>query len=141
MELQAKRKSLWSTFKNAYLRSTNVKKFWNKLNKDKIPPDLINTFNLYLNSESYNWSSKCWKHLTMNHLNLMIDNNKNYENKISQEYFTFTYFNDPLIKDAWKKIQDKKIKVNVDLFKKQNGFSLTKSINHNLILMLLYENI
>ena len=71
MELQAKRKSLWSTFKNAYLRSTNVKKFWSKLNKDKIPSDLVNTFNLYLNSESYNWSSKCWKHLTINHLNLM----------------------------------------------------------------------
>ena len=36
MQLQAKKKALWSTFKNAYLRQKNLKKFWNKLDKTKI---------------------------------------------------------------------------------------------------------
>ena len=60
---------------------------------------------------------------------------------IAQEYFTFTYFNEPLIKNAYEQIQEKKINLNVNLFKKQNNFSITQSINHNLILLLLYENI
>ena len=58
MKLQAKKKSLWSTFKNAYLRQKNLKKFWNKLDKTNLPKELIETFNLNLNSDSYNWSSK-----------------------------------------------------------------------------------
>ena len=142
MKIQAKKKTFWGTFKNAYLRSKNLKRFWYKLNKTNLSKELIETFNLYLNSESYNWSSKFWRHLTMNHLNLIAtENKKNYENIISKEYFTFTYFNDSLIKDAWNEIKEKKISLNVNLFKKHQGFSLTQSINHNLILILLYENI
>ncbi len=141
MELQAKKKSYWSAFKNAYLKSKNLKKFWNKLDKSNISEELKKTMDLFLNSESYSWSSKFWRHINMNQLNLIAQNKKDYENIISQEYFTFTYFNDPLIKDAWNKIQDKKIDLNINLFKKQDGFSLEQSINHNLILLLLYENI
>ena len=33
-------KSVWSTFKNAYLRRRNLKKFWLKLNKNKLPNEL-----------------------------------------------------------------------------------------------------
>ena len=142
MEIQAKKKTFWSTFKNAYLRSKNLKRFWHKLDKTNLSEELIEIFNLFLNSESYNWSSKFWRHLAMNHLNLIAaEKNKNYENLISQEYFTFTYFNESLIKEACNKIQERKVYLNVNLFKKQNNFSLTQSINHNLILLLLYENI
>ena len=58
MKLQAKKKSLWGTFKNAYLRSRNLKKFWSNLDKKNLPDELIAIFNLYLNSSSYNSSSK-----------------------------------------------------------------------------------
>ena len=142
MEPQAKKKTFWSTFKNAYLRSKNLKNFWNNLDKKNLSNELQETFEHYLNSESYNWSSKFWRHLTMNHLNLMANSNeKNYKNIISQEYFTFTYFNEAMIKEACDKIKDKKMNMNVNLFKKQDNFTFTKSINHNLILLLLYENI
>ena len=57
-KLQTKKKSFWSTFKNAYLRQKNLKTFWSKLDKANLSEELIETFNLYLNSESYNWSSK-----------------------------------------------------------------------------------
>ena len=35
-----KPKSIWSTFKNAYLRRRNLKKFWLKLNKNKLPNEI-----------------------------------------------------------------------------------------------------
>ena len=78
----------------------------------------------------------------MNHLNHMTKNDiKSYNSLISQDYFTWTYFNEPLIQEAWKKIKDKNVSLNINLFKKQNNFTLTQSLNHNLILLLLYENI
>ena len=52
MELQSKKRSFWSTFKNAYLRSYNLKKFWNNLNKNKIEPELVKTFNLFIDSKA-----------------------------------------------------------------------------------------
>ncbi len=142
MELQAKKKSFWGTFKNAYLKSRNLKRFWKNLDKKNLSNELINTFDIYLNSESYNWSAKIWRHTIMNHLKLMSKfEQKNYENLIMQEYFTFTYFDEKLIKDACAEIENKTIKLNVNLFKKQNNFTLMQSVNHNLILLMLYENI
>ena len=80
MKLQAKKKSFWGTFKNAYLRQRNLKKFWTKLNKKNLPADLIEAFNSYLNSPSYNWSSKFWHHVIMLHLDLIASGkHKNYE--------------------------------------------------------------
>lgn len=141
MEIQAKNKTIWSTFKNAYLRSKNLKRFWNKLDKKNLTEEFIETFDLYLESSSYNSSSKFWRHLAINHLKLIADKRKNFENIIAQEYFTFTYFDESLIKKAWENVSKKNINLDVDLFKRQDGFSITQSANHNLILLLLYENI
>ena len=96
MELQAKKKSFWGTFKNAYLKSRNLKKFWKNFDKKNLSKEVIDTFDIYLNSESYSWSAKIWRHTIMNHLKIMSElKQKNYENLIMQEYFTFTYFNLP----------------------------------------------
>ena len=142
MKLQAKKKSFWSTFKNAYLRQRNLNKFWNKLDKTNLPKELIKTFDLYLNSPSYNWSSKMWRHMIMLHMNLIASGKyKNYENIMSRLYFTWTEIDEDLIKDSCKNIQHNKIDLNVNLFKKQDNLDWTGSINHNLILLLLYENI
>ena len=142
MEAQSKKQSLWSTFKKAYLKSKNLKSFWNRLDKTNFSKELVDTFNLYLNSESYNWSAKNWRHNIINHLKIMNDSNqKNTNSLISQDYFTFTYINEPLIKDAWNEIQDKKINLDINLFKRQTNFSLMQSLNHNLILLLLYETV
>ena len=134
-KLQAKKKSFWSTFKNAYLRQKNLKTFWSKLDKANLSEELIETFNLYLNSESYNWSSKYWRHLTMLHINLIASGKyKNYENIMARHYFTWTEVDEDLIKDSCKAIQHSKINLNVNLFKKQDNLNFTGSINHNLIL-------
>ena len=49
-----KRKSFWSTFKNAYLRRKDLRKFWSTLNKKNIPPELVEITELFIKSESYN---------------------------------------------------------------------------------------
>ena len=142
MKLQAKKKSLWSTFKNAYIRNKNLKKFWNKLDKTNLPKDLVETFTIYLNSPSYNWSSKFWRHIIMLHLNLIASGKyKNYENIMSRVYFTWTELDEDIIKTASEKIKNVEFDLKINLFKKQINLNWVESINHNLILLLLYENL
>ena len=140
MKLQAKKKSLWGNFKNAYLRQRDLKKFWKKLNKDNLPKDLVDTFNLYINSPSYEWSSKFWRHVSMLHLDLIASGKyKDYENIMSRLYFTWTEIDNDLVKNSCEKVQNNKINLNINLFKKQSNLDWAPSINHNLILLLLYE--
>ena len=142
MKLKTKKKSLWGIFKNAYLRQRNLKKFWKKLDKTNLPKELIETFNLYLISASYNWTSKFWRHLIMLHLSLIASGKyKNYENIMAWHYFTSTEIDEDLIKSSCQEIQHNMINLKVNLFKKQDNLNWTGSINHNLILLLLYENI
>ena len=142
MKLKTKKKSLWGIFKNAYLRQRNLKKFWKRLDKTNLPKELIETFNLYLISASYNWTSKFWRHVIMLHLNLIATGKyKNYENIMAWHYFTSTEIEEDLIKSSCQEIQHNMINLKVNLFKKQDNLNWTGSINHNLILLLLYENI
>ena len=57
-------KSLWSRFKNAYLKDSNFKKFWKKISKENFDNGLINLINGYVNSKSYDFSSKFWNILS-----------------------------------------------------------------------------
>ena len=140
VELQSKKQSLWSTFKKAYLRSKNLKKIWKNLDKSNLSKDLVKTFDLYLNSESYNWSSKMWRHSITNHINALSDKpNKDTNWMIAQEYFYFKHFVDSIIENIYKQIDNNKINFGPGLFKKQKNLSHTDSIHHNLILLLLYE--
>ena len=142
MELQSKKSSFWSTFKNAYLRTYNLKKFWKNLNKDKIEPELVETLNLFVQSKSYDWSSKFWRRLAINHLKLI--SSKSFNDSlidIGKEYFTLTHLNENIIKEACNSIQQKKIDFKVNIFTKQKDLSFEESINHNVILYLLYENL
>ena len=142
MKLQAEKQSFWSTFKKAYLKSRNLKSFWNKLEKTNLSEELIKTFNLYLNSESYKWSAKHWRNNIINHLSLMSNStNKNSGWIISKEYFYIDHFDDSIIDGLCREVQNKKINLNVNLYKKQNNLSLTQSIHYNLVLLLLYESI
>ena len=142
MKLQSKKQSFWSTFKKAYLKPKNLKKFWYNLEKRNLSKDLIETFNLYLNSESYAWSAKMWRHSIINHLELLSKpNNNNSGWLISKEYFYFDHFNDLSLANLFNEIQNKKINLNLNLYKKQNNLSITESIHYNLVLLLLYESV
>ena len=110
MEFQSPPKSVWSTFKNAYLRRRNLRNFWKKLDKKNLSQELVNTMNSFLLSESYNWTSKFWRHLIIKHLKFLSDKSasNNYQNTISQEYSGFTYINEALIKESCEKIKENK---------------------------------
>ena len=76
------------------------------------------------------------------HLNLIASRKyENYENIMARRYFTWTEIDENLIKSSCQQIQHNKIYLKVNLFKKQHNLNWTGSINHNLILLLLYENI
>ena len=45
-------KSFWSTFKNAYLRRRNLKKFWHKLDKTNLSEEIIKITDVFIESES-----------------------------------------------------------------------------------------
>ena len=64
-----KRQSIWSVFKKAYLKSKNFKKYWLNLNKQNLPKDLIEITDLFVQSKSYSWTSKYWRHNMINHYN------------------------------------------------------------------------
>ena len=66
-------RSIWSTFKNAYLRRKNLKKFWRKLDKKNLPEELIKISDLFIKSESYKWTSKYWRHNIINHYKHIIN--------------------------------------------------------------------
>ena len=142
MELQSKKRSIWSTFKNAYLRPHNLKSFWKKIDKNNLPEELKKTFEIFLNSKSYEWSSKFWRRLTINHLKVIsLKSFQQSQDDLGKEYFTFTYFNDSTIKDACQSIENNMIDLKTNIFKKQKNFNHEESINHNIILYILYENI
>lgn len=52
------KKSLWSKWKNAYLKDANFKKFWKKTDKKKFDKDLIGLVDYYISSKSYEFSSR-----------------------------------------------------------------------------------
>tara|TARA_B100000963_G_C22546048_1_gene634483 strand:- start:131 stop:1249 length:1119 start_codon:yes stop_codon:yes gene_type:complete len=142
MNLQSKKRSWWSTFKNSHLKTHNLKKFYENFDNKRIPQELNETLKHFINSKSYDWSSKFWRRLIINHLQLISNRNfTNSEDILGKEYFTFTHFNESLIKDACKKIEKNNIDLKINLFKKQKNFSYEESINHNIIILLLYENI
>ncbi len=142
MEIQSKKQSLWSTFKKAYLKPRNLKKIWKKLDKSNLSEELVETFDLYINSESYNWSAKHWRNNIINHLNLMSDrSNKNSEWIISKEYFYFDHFDDSIIEGLCNEIRNEKINLDTNLYTKHNNLSFTESLHYNLVLLLLYENL
>ena len=142
MKQQSKKKSVWSTFRNAYLRPYNLKKFWRKLDKKNLPEELKKVFDLFVESNSYNWSSKFWRRLAINHLKVISQ--KNFDSSLdvlSREYFTYINLRNDMIDEACQTIENKNIDLKINLFKKQNNFSYEDSLKHNIILYLLYENI
>ena len=141
--MQSKKSSLWSTIKSTYLKTYNLNKFYLNFDKSKIPQDLNEMLQHFIfDSKSHNWSSKFWKRLIINHLNLINSNKRNFsEQQIYKEYFTWTYFNKELISDIVSSIKNTNTKLNINIFKKHKYFNYVESINHNVILYLLYLNI
>jgi len=146
-----KRKSFWSTFKNAYLRRKDLRKFWSTLNKKNIPPELVEITELFIKSESYNWTSKFWRHNIINHYSYInsLDNNIDPLHTILRtDYSGLTFLDEFSIDDNLKNNQSlsefknhylNKYPEVINTF--HEGISQQKSIDHNIALINLYEKI
>ncbi len=135
-------KSLWSRFKNAYLKDSDLKKFWKKISKENFDNDLINLINSYVNSKSYDFSSKFWNILNIRHINQIKDLGiENFATTVAMSYFTFIVYDDKKIEKLIEFIKINNINskdYSYHIYKKQINIDLTHSINHNVLLNLLY---
>tara|TARA_B100001123_G_C15154859_1_gene965033 strand:+ start:8 stop:1135 length:1128 start_codon:yes stop_codon:yes gene_type:complete len=136
------RKGFFSKIKDVYLKRFNIKKFWNNLKINKIDNDLKKLVDSYLRSDSLKFSSKYWDKLNMHTLDLI--NNlgiEKFHTSVANSYFTWKSINDEFIKGLFNFFDSNtfdKIDSNI-LLKKHDGFTITQSINYNLISILLYQ--
>ena len=124
------------------------KKFGNYWKKNKsilnIDNDLKEITNSFVQSKSYNFVSSYWHHLNIeNYKSLDRSGQKKGISVIARTcFYTFTDLHDAWIDGAIKNLSDiKDIKVNSQLFKKQNGLTHRQSIFYNYLCFLLYNNL
>ena len=111
-------KSLWSTFKNAYVKRKNFKKFWKNLNKKNLPEEIIKITDFFVESESYKWSSKLWTHLMIGHYKYMA-NKSSKEDPLKviarTDYSGFSFLNEYSIKNSCELLAEKDIHLDLNL--------------------------
>ena len=136
-----KSKSFWSTFKNAYLRRKDLRKFWSKLDKKNIPEELVQITNLFINSESYAWTSKFWRHCLINHYKHIANVPKDVDPLdaiLRIDYSGFTFLDEYSVGENLK-FDYGKIKTEIDFFKKHKNLTNLQSLQYNIVLYMLYE--
>ncbi len=137
-----KSKSFWSTFKNAYLRQKNLKKFWLNLDKKNLSPEVVKITDLFMNSESYDWTSKFWRHCLINHYNHMANVSKDVDPLdaiLKSDYSGFSFLDEFSISESLKNNYGK-LNLEVDLLKKHKDLSSSQSLQYNMVLLVLYEH-
>lgn len=138
-----KPKSFWSTFKNAYIRKKNLKKFWQQLNKKNLPEDLVKITDTFISSESYDLISKFWKHCLINHFSYISKINDKIDPLkaiLKSDYSSFTMLDEFSI----NKTLDKNyglIDLKTEILKKHDDLTVSQSLQHNMVLLILYMNI
>ena len=138
-----KPKSFWSTIKNAYLRKKNLKKFWNNLNKDRLPSELVKITSLFIESESYYLISKFWKHCLINHISFIskiINENDSLKLILKNDYNSFTMLDEFSISKTINK-NFGELKINSNFLDKHEDLTISQSIQHNIALLILYLQI
>jgi putative sugar O-methyltransferase len=127
---------------NDFVNYKNFKKFWKNLDKFKIiDQDLIFFIDNYVHSESYNYTSRYWSTRNVKHLNLLIDSQKknelNYE--ISSDYFTWLDITNSRVQTLVKELDNEEFDEKFTLAKQQKFLTPYESIQHNILLIMLYK--
>ena len=127
---------------NDFINYKNFKKFWKNLDKSKIiDQDLIFFIDNYVHSESYSYTSRFWSTRNVKHLNLLIDSQKknelNYE--ISSDYFTWLDITNSRVQTLVKELDKEEFDEKFTLAKQQKFLTPYKSIQHNILLIMLYK--
>ena len=129
---------------NDFRNYKDFKKFWSKLDKSKINnEELIFFIDNYVKSESYNFTSRFWSTRNVKHLSLLLNSEKDDEldYEISSDYFTWLESSNSRIKTLIDNLNDQVFDEKFTLAKKQKFITHHKSLQHNVILMLLYKHL
>ncbi len=139
IKLQSPSKSFWSTFKKTYLSNKNLKSFWSKLDKSNLPKELIELTNLFVQSESYNWASKFWRHMIINHYKDLYKLSKQeaFKRIAINDYAAATFFDKRHIGKISETLDTNQI--NANIFEKHLGMTTFDSISYNLTLLIMYK--
>jgi putative sugar O-methyltransferase len=137
-----KKKSFLSKIKHGYFKKFNLPKFWSNLKIDKIDNELKKIVDNYLSSESLKFSSKYWNKINISNLGQINDLGiEKFHTTLSSTYFTFKTIDDDFINglcDFFKENEIDPLDTKV-LMKQHESFTITQSINYNLISFLLYQ--
>ena len=139
IKLQSPSKSFWSTFKKTYLSNKNLKSFWSKLDKSNLPKELIELTNLFVQSESYNWVSKFWRHMIINHYKDLykLSEQEAFKRIAINDYAAATFFDKRHIGKISETLDTNQI--NANIFEKHLGMTTFDSISYNLTLLIMYK--
>ena len=139
IKLQSPSKSFWGTFKKAYLSNKNLKSFWSKLDKSNLPKELIELTNLFVQSESYNWVSKFWRHMIINHYKDLykLSEQEVFKRIAVNDYAAATFFDKRHIGKISETLDTNQI--NANIFEKHLGMTTFDSISYNLTLLIMYK--
>tara|TARA_B100000586_G_scaffold59915_1_gene41256 strand:+ start:4158 stop:5312 length:1155 start_codon:yes stop_codon:yes gene_type:complete len=140
VDLQSPSKSLWSTFKKAFITDKNFRNFWINLDKSNLPEELVHVTNIFINSKSYEWVSKFWKHLIISDYKTLshFGREEAFKRATLDHYTSSTFFEKKNLNETSKKLQDRK-NFNLDLFKKHPKLDRYDSISYNLTLLVMYD--
>jgi putative sugar O-methyltransferase len=127
---------------NDFINYKNFKKFWKNLDKSKIiDQDLIFFIDNYVHSASYNYTSRYWSTRNVKHLSLLIDSQKknelNYE--ISSDYFTWLDITNSRVQTLVNELDNEEFDEKFTLAKQHKFLTSYKSIQHNILLIMLYK--
>ena len=137
--LQSPSKSLWSTLKKAFLLNKDFKKFWSKLDKRKLDPNLVDVTNKFVKSESSNWVSRFWNHCQINHFKGMSNLSSSESININiRDYARHVYFEKSDLNNVCEQLKNDIEYLKFNVFQKHKQLDKYDSISYNLTTAVFY---
>ncbi|NBO72742.1 putative sugar O-methyltransferase, partial [bacterium] len=113
-------------------------KYWQQ-EKKNFEHELEMMIDSYLASDDFNQTTKYWRYLLRQNLESIREFGvENYGQHAAKNYFTFTDFSDDTIKNL---VHTAGAIGNLEILKKHEGFSISESIKHNVLIQLLLNTV
>ena len=121
-----------------FSNSINFKKFWKNFDKRKLPHEMCEIIDHFLLSESRNFISGWWKYNNIKDIKSLSEKGIENYGKIFFHYYTWYGWSDEEIDGLLKDIENEKISINIDIYKKHDDLSYNESFKLNILLKPLY---
>ena len=121
-----------------FSNSINFKKFWKNFDKRKLPHEMCEIIDHFLLSESRNFISGWWKYNNIKDIKSLSEKGIENYGKIFFHYYTWYGWSDEEIDGLLTDIENEKISINIDIYKKHDDLSYNESFKLNILLLSLY---